>query len=232
MCGSASRQALQTATKLANVTSEASGAQLWTARVDHVREAQWPDLASLLDGAERAQALRFRVEADRRAYILAHALRRAVLSLAMNVDPEAVQFTSNANGQPLLLAPPAAHPIHFSHSRCRLAVAVAVARSPVGVDVEANDPAAADPELLRRYVAEMGAHSFFTWWTMLEAFWKALGTGLAESNPRICCQPNDDGTIAVALETRPDRALARVTVITSQPDYTLGLALCHPIRSG
>jgi 4'-phosphopantetheinyl transferase len=223
MCGSASRQALYTATKLASVTNEAGGAQLWTARVEQVHEAQWPELSMLLDAAEHAQALRFRVEADRRAYILAHALRRAVLSSAMEVDPDAIQFTASANGQPLLLATPSAHPIHFSHSRCRLAVAVAVAPSPVGVDVEANDPSAADPEILRGYVVDADEHEFFTWWTTLEAFWKAAGIGLASTNPRICCRTHDDGTMAIALESQPDRALARATVLR-QPDCTIALA--------
>lgn len=225
MAVSASRQALNTATKLADITSQPGGAQLWTARVDQVDEAQWIELDSLLDAAERAQALRFRVDADRRAYVLAHALRRAMLSIALEADPQSIEFSSDANGRPLLNAPSAARPLYFSHSRCRRAVAIAIAPSPVGVDVEANDPVAGDFELLRPYVANVGTHEFFTWWTTLEAFWKAVGTGLASSNPRIYCRANDDGTIAVSLETQPELLLARAAIVTSQPGCTISLAL-------
>jgi 4'-phosphopantetheinyl transferase len=226
MNGSASRQALHTATKLADVTRQAGGAQLWTARVDDVRPAQWAELDSLLDATERARALRFRVDADRRAYILAHALRRAMISRALEAEPGDVRFTCDANGQPLLLAPRPTQALYFSHSRSRLAVAVAAASSPVGVDIEANDPRARDLAILEPYVVDAAGREFFAWWTTLEAFWKAIGTGLASSNPRICGRANGDGTIAIALETQPDRAVARAAVITSQRDCTISLALC------
>jgi phosphopantetheinyl transferase len=228
MSESASRQALNTATKLADITSQAGGAQLWTARVDQVDEAQWIELDSLLDAAERAQALRFRVDADRRAYVLAHALRRAALSLALDADPSSIELSSDAKGRPLLLAPHTDQPLYFSHSRCRIAVAVAIASSPVGVDVEANDPSAVDREILPPFVADSGAQEFFACWTTLEAFWKAVGTGLASSNPRIYCRANLNGKVSISLETQPERPLAQAAVVTSQPGCTISIALCHP----
>ena len=51
---------------------------LWSARPGALCPAQWRRLGSLLDDTESRQARRFRFEADRRAYVLAHGLRQSM----------------------------------------------------------------------------------------------------------------------------------------------------------
>lgn len=146
----------------------------------------WRSLAALLDAQEHLALAALKFEEDRRAYALAHALRRAMLSRELRVPPASLRFVHDDKGRPLLAGEHAqVAQVFFSHSRSRAVAACAVTRlAPVGIDVEPIDPARADAELLEPFVEDADAE-FFRDWTSLEAFWKCKGTGLSEGNPRI-----------------------------------------------
>lgn len=187
--------------------------QIWTASPRTPTEAQWRELGRLLDETEQARSREFGQSDDRRAYVLAHALRRAALARALAVAPAGIEVSHAANGRPLLAAAAGRPPIFFSYSRSREMVACAVTRAgPIGIDVEPVDPAAADFDLLAPYMvlpdaqrreAEFGpdpSAQFFFYWTALKAFWKSAGTGLACSNPRILCRRNRLDAFEIALD--------------------------------
>jgi 4'-phosphopantetheinyl transferase len=171
--------------------------RVWTADPAQFHEARPGELDALLDEAERGRAARFKLEADRRAYVLAHALRRAVLARELGVPAADIVFEHDSRGKPALAAP---HEdgIFFSHSRTRVLVACAITRSgPIGIDVETGR-AEPDFDLLAPYVVlpdpvktgavapdDDASRRFCFYWTALEAFWKAAGSGLTDKNPRI-----------------------------------------------
>jgi phosphopantetheinyl transferase len=229
--------AMRIVAQVSQIASDVHGAQVWTARTGRVTQAQREELALLLDEDERARALQFRFDADRCAFVLAHAIRRAAIALALDSDPAHVRFSAGANGQPVLQSPQPPRPLFFSHSRSRRAVACAVGHCPLGIDVEPIAEAAADFGLLTPFVVlpdpysramELGAdrvRQFFFYWTALEAFWKAAGSGLVPSNPRIHCRRNMRGLFDIALEADPDSPLAHAVEITSQPGCAITLVL-------
>jgi 4'-phosphopantetheinyl transferase len=150
------------------------------------------DLSSLeraLAVDERERARRFRFPRDRRTYVVAHWLVRRVLGSYLNVAPEALQFSANPYGKPML---PKRQDLRFnlSHSGDLVVVAVAKDRE-VGVDVEWIRPDLATLEIARRFFAptEVAAlvrlegmdfvHAFFACWTRKEAYVKAVGLGLS-----------------------------------------------------
>ncbi len=146
---------------------------------------------ALLDEAERGRLGRFRVEADRVAWLVAHALLRAALSRHAPVDPRRWTFRASARGKPFVEGPVAHRNLSFSLSHAAGRVAVAVTGGgPVGVDVEHVGRSGALEEIQGRYLSpfEVAAlrsagpgereHRLLAYWTLKEAYVKARGTGL------------------------------------------------------
>lgn len=230
---------MQVAADVARVVAiQPHGVQIWTASPRTPSDAQWRELEHLLDRAEQDRARQFKTSDDRRAYVLAHALRRAALARVLAVEPDDVVVSHAANGRPLLAAAANRPEIFFSHSRSREMVVCAVTRAgPVGIDVEPVDIVAADFDLLAPYMvlpdaqrrqAELGSDpsaQFFFYWTALEAFWKAAGTGLSSSNPRIVCRKNPLDAFEIAFVTDASVKVASVIPLASQTRCSVTVVL-------
>jgi 4'-phosphopantetheinyl transferase len=148
-------------------------------------------LRPLLNASENAQADRFRVAADRDAYIAAHALLRTMLSRHASIPPQEWRFRTAEGGKPVLDPAQAPPGLHFSLSHTRGLAACAVGRShALGIDAETwREPAPI--ELAKRYftaeearlVADLAPEerlsAFYRLWTLKEAYLKATGEGLA-----------------------------------------------------
>ena len=125
---------------------------IWTARPTDFKDEQWKNFVELLDATERLRISQFKAQADRRAYVLAHVLRRLALASVLAVDPSLIVFSRNESGKPLLSAP-GEREIFFSHSHIRDAVVCAVTRSgPIGIDIESLQNGNADFDLLESFV--------------------------------------------------------------------------------
>ena len=149
-------------------------------------------MLALLSPEERAKADRFAFADDRDGFVAAHALLRATLSGFFARPPQDWTFVTNAWGKPRIDASDASARLSFnlSHTRGHVAVAVALDRE-VGVDVERVAPSRADEEVARQLFApaefadfqeepEAGrAEAFFDYWTLKEAYIKAVGLGVA-----------------------------------------------------
>ncbi|MEO8014042.1 MAG: 4'-phosphopantetheinyl transferase superfamily protein [Polaromonas sp.] len=222
---------------------QASKLHIWTARPKDVELAQWPQLTAWLDAAERLCAAKFRRDDDRRAYILAHALRRLAVATELGMTPASLAFSSETGGKPILTAP-ADRAIHFSHARSRTLVVCAVTRiGPVGIDAEFIEHNSADMALLRGLVAlpdaqqrraALGSDStrqFFFYWTLLEAYWKSRGSGLSFDNPALHCQPTPQGWFEVSTSQAgagrhaARSGLAWATALQGPPDCMIMLAV-------
>jgi 4'-phosphopantetheinyl transferase len=150
-------------------------------------------LFNYLSENERERAARFRFEADRWAFAAAHAGLRALLAPMVSSAPTALRFAVSVKGKPHLDCEGRSAAMQFSISHTRGCVAIAVARSAVGVDVERCRPmqdlmavarTAFAPEGNAALVArsEWAARTalFYRYWTLGEAFIKATGEGIAQ----------------------------------------------------
>lgn len=153
--------------------------------------APWP--ASILYGVlseeERVRARSFAFEEDRRRYVHAHGFLRLLLGRYLDQTPGSIKLTPGRNGKPCL--PRNERTVEFNLSHAHALVLCALARDrQVGVDVEWRDR-----ELSWRDVAAYTCSEreqvilssldepeqvdqFVTWWTLKEAYVKALGVGL------------------------------------------------------
>lgn len=213
--------------------------QIWRASPGDVSHAQWRALTKALGLSERSKAFQFRFEADRKAYVLAHGLRRLVLGMMLDVPPSALVFQDADSGQPQLIKPHQKR-IYFSHAHTREGVLFAVSSdAAVGVDAESVTAVPADLALLAPYLAlpakdATEALSFYGYWTALEAFWKAVGTGLSANLPRLRLTGLPLGHWAVAFDTHQGPEFAELAThgviipVTSPPNCVASLAIIRP----
>ncbi|MFQ5565782.1 MAG: 4'-phosphopantetheinyl transferase family protein [Paracoccaceae bacterium] len=149
--------------------------------------------ARCLSDTETQRAALFFKDADRVRYTLAHAMLRALLARRLAVAPAEITFAAGPNGKPRLAEPAA--DVAFNLSYGDGMVAIAFARRPVGVDLEAVRDNLAFSEIGGRFFqpdelrylnsgrdsdAGSGVRDrFFRLWTRKEAVLKALGVGLS-----------------------------------------------------
>ena len=188
----------------------------------HVWHAS-PDLAAalesrracldLLDGGERERLGRFRVEADRAAYLAVHALLRSALSQLAPVDPRLWRFRHGQWGKPSIDEPISLRHMAFSlsHTRGRVVVAVAV-RAEVGVDVEHAGHAGflldrpdlvlspAEAQALRALPAEARLDWLMACWTLKESYLKACGLGLSVPPQALSFHLDEGPNVRVSFE--------------------------------
>ena len=209
--------------------------RLWSARPAALCPAQWRGLSDLLDDNERRLAGRFRFAADQCAYVLAHGLRRLALAEWLQVPAASLCFMAAAGGQPHLLGA-WRQPVFFSHSHTREAVLVALsADAVVGVDIESTRGPAMDAGLLDSFIAapEAVEADFYFYWTALEAYWKAAGTGLSAGQPRLHLARNAAGHWLAApgpsvTHTGTSARPMQIVPLGAPPDCRASLALGTP----
>lgn len=152
-------------------------------------EVECRKLAGLLDEQERARASRFRFAEDRRDFVAAHALKRALLGEATGKSPRSLCFETGPYGKPTLELDPGDPAIAFNMSHTRGCVVVAYGEANIGVDVESlarpvpegvaeSHFAPAERTELHRGPETDLAKRFYTIWTLKEAYMKATGFGM------------------------------------------------------
>jgi len=163
---------------------------LWYRDTERLDLAAVEQAEAMLSEEERARSSRFRSWHDRRDFVIAHDLLRRSLSKCYGVSPEAWAFAAGALGQPIVRAPTCHASFSISHTRGLVACAIA-SEMTVGVDIERVDPTFPIDEVaerhftsqevaaLRRLSGDARAVLFCEFWTLKEAFGKALGVGLA-----------------------------------------------------
>jgi 4'-phosphopantetheinyl transferase len=195
--------------------------------------------AAMLDPAEQARAARFRAEADRRAYVAAHALVRLMLSAAAPLPPAAWHFVTGHAGKPEVDSSLGVPWLRFNLSHTRSMVACAVtAWADVGLDVEDLGRPEASPGLAERYFAPQEAsmiaalprearhEAFLKVWTLKEAFVKATGDGIGLGLDAFAFTL-DPPALRFAPGSTGDPAAWRFLQWKPTPRHVLAVALRH-----
>lgn len=141
---------------------------------------------STLSPDERQRAARFHFERDRRRFIAARGLQRAILAQYLGRAPVDLVFHYGPAGKPSLAAPGREPPLFFNISRSGACALYAVTtRGEIGVDLESAREVPDWPAIARRlqthdaaFVPPRSLAEFFHEWTRHEARMKAAGVGL------------------------------------------------------
>ena len=150
---------------------------------------------AMLSQEERRRAEAFRVENDRRQYVMTHAALRFLLGGFLHTAPLAIEIVGEGGSKPALEQGTGVAPerldlrFNLSHTRGAALIGIAAARE-VGVDIEqkrsmedlhglARSVMSADElQDWERLAPEPRLEAFYRVWTRKEAYLKAIGLGL------------------------------------------------------
>jgi 4'-phosphopantetheinyl transferase len=179
---------------LTDVTLTAKDVHVW--RFDlHQSDELVRELRHILSQEERNRADRFRLEQDRKHYIVGRGIVRNILGSYLQEVPDEVRITYGAHGKPMLAlemnTDQGAKRLKFnlSHSKDQALLVVTQERE-VGLDLKFIRPVNLDDLAPRHFSpveiaelctlpedAQLGV--FYAGWTRKEAYLKALGYGMA-----------------------------------------------------
>jgi len=183
---------------------------------DQTAEVSWFDTRAIslsgsdlaeLDAREKARAAAFVFPSDRHRYEVAHVMLRRVLAGHLGTDPSRLTFgrqqcptCGGPSGKPILTGlqgaaeepslPGSSWPgLSFSLAHSGEAVTIAVARGPVGIDVEREPDGCVcslasamhpdDAATVEPLPESERHHAVIRWWVRAEAVLKCAGTGIA-----------------------------------------------------
>jgi 4'-phosphopantetheinyl transferase len=175
-------------------------AHVWLTRPDVVTNpCKLQQYRAFLSRDESNRYRRFHFDRDRHHYLVSHALLRRVLSAYHDVDPSGWQFSRNEHGRPEITAPDTAPPLRFNLTHTHgLVACVVTLESDCGIDVERVSArgnlmaiaermfAAGEQQALGELDGQAFLDRFFCYWTLREAYCKALGIGIAWSKQDYC----------------------------------------------
>lgn len=151
--------------------------------------------AGTLTDEERARAEGMQSLTARGSFVASQSALRTLLSAYTGTPAGELTFSRGVHGKPMLASP--ASPLEFNVSHSGDWGVIALARVPVGVDVEQVRPGRHSPALEKRFLTEGerallrqragpdGEVAFFVVWCRKEAYLKATGFGLAAPFSRV-----------------------------------------------
>jgi 4'-phosphopantetheinyl transferase len=164
---------------------------VWRAWLD-VSASYVKSFRELLSIEEVSQAERFYLICNRHRYVVARGLLRTILGRYLRIEPERLLFGYNDHGKPFLAFPGDIQRVSFNlaHSSGMALFAFAYPDRRIGIDLEKIRTVASLDLISRRFFPPddcaaleimpepLKSQSFFRSWTQMEAYGKALGTGL------------------------------------------------------
>jgi 4'-phosphopantetheinyl transferase len=224
-------------------------AEVWWAR----RQDASSPLTGLLDETERRRLAAYRREEDRDRFLVGCALAKTVIAGYIGRRAQDVRFdrTCRRCGEPH--GKPSADGLEHSVSHSGDLVAVAVARSPLGVDVEQAEGRSrplggdGDTDALARLVLSGGeraalaeaepadrARAFLVAWTRKEAVTKATGDGLGVSFSGVVVSPAGQPPRVIAWPYPLAPQEVSLLDLDTEPGYVAALAVigrCAGVRA-
>lgn len=161
---------------------------VWFAALDwpNAHLANW---AAVLSGDELLRARRLRFEEQRKRFVAARAVLRAILGHYLGKEPQQIEFQYTPHGKPMVSTSNGLQ-FNLSHAHDLMAIGVTCCHS-IGIDVEHVRPFHDFERIAERFFSaheyksftslpsHQKLHGFFNCWTRKEAFIKAVGTGLS-----------------------------------------------------
>ena len=214
---------------------------VWLASPEDVTDTdRLQEYQSLLSAGERQRYRRFHFDRDRHHYLVAHALLRRVLSAYVDVAPSSWQFSGNRHGRPEISAPDIAPPLRFNLTHTNgLVACVVTLELDCGIDVERLSArvnlagiaekmfAVSEQQALKVLDGQALAERFFCYWTLREAYCKALGVGIAHSEKDYCFVEAAAGQWAISFDSQSngDARHWQLALLKPTTEHVLALAI-------
>ena len=158
------------------------------------------DCLADLTEAEREKAKGYVRPSVREQFVVSRSVLRRLLSKYLKVDGPQIEITTQDNGKPILADP--SRGLHFNLAHSNGWVMFAMAKRPVGIDVEPIRDVPNAGDLVTRFFAtdeqrqykllppELKRDGFLRGWTCKEAVLKATGAGIRAIDAcTVCLDP-------------------------------------------
>jgi len=206
---------------------------------------QLADYMSILSPQERERHQRFHFEKDRHSFLVSHALVRKVLSTYVDVGPAEWKFSAGRHGRPEIAGPAGVPALRFNLTHTAgLTGCLVTLDADCGIDAElitrrGNLQAIAgkmfaDAELvtLNKLHGRAFLEQFFIFWTLREAYCKALGVGLGFSKKDYAFEAVSDDGVEIRFDS-PAGDSGRhwqFTILRPGADHVVAVAVCSDGR--
>jgi 4'-phosphopantetheinyl transferase len=213
----------------AEIDLPADELHVWWIRL-HVETSALCACWDLLSPEEAVRASTYRSASDRREFLVTRAALRHVLAQYTGYEPAGLIFDFGSAGKPMLAG---SQEIHFSVSHTSHLALLAVARNPIGVDVQQMQGGAFSNALLEQSLSSDEQHyvqalppearrrALYRCWVGKEAVLKALGTGLLYPPQAVTVLPAGRGLCMVTLLNRN----WLIRLLSAPSGYAAGVAV-------
>lgn len=183
----------------------------------------------VLSESERHRADRFHFAKDRNRFIICRTFLKFLLAQHVGLGMDKIHLEIDANKKPFLTSHPS---VFFNLSHSADYALIAIANSPIGVDIEFINKQFTYEEILPTVFNTLEIHkvmhsndshrAFYQFWTRKEAIVKAIGKGIDDDLPKI---PVTDGTHSVPQGLMGDFKQMTVLSFPINDNYIGALAI-------
>jgi 4'-phosphopantetheinyl transferase len=171
-----------------------------------------PQFLKVLTADEITRANRYISKSDGDKFIVSRGVLRYILAKYLNQPAASIRFELTENKKPFIVYKTGPE-LHFNLSDSADKVLIAIAKSPVGIDVEIINPKFDykeilpynfNPEEINYIKLDDSLKRFYSLWTRKEAILKATGIGLTDHLPLIHVLNGTNQTDGSLLSTEYD----------------------------
>ena len=189
---------------------------------------------------EQQRYRRFHFDKDRHLFLVSHALVRKVLSSYVNVDPADWQFSAGRHGRPEIAGPAGIPALRFNLTHTAgLAGCLVTLDADCGIDAELISRRGnllaiagkmfADSELvmLKKLDGRAFLEQFFIFWTLREAYCKALGVGIGFSKKDYAFEAGCDDRVRIRFDSQAGESDGdwQFTILRPGADHLVAVAV-------
>lgn len=170
--------------------------KIYSLNLNNVSETELYKWFEEMSKSRKEDVLRLKNDSKRASKIAADHICRKAISEFCGIDTNEIVFEKGEFGKPFA----AGLDVHFSISHSQDLVICAVSEKEIGIDVEkirdirldAVKRFACETEI--EYIAD-NTERFFEIWTLKEAYFKCIGTGLGSDIKKVSFCKNDNGFV-------------------------------------
>lgn len=153
--------------------------KIYSYNINNASKAEIDEWCEAMSDERKADVARIKIEKKQKQKIIADRLCRLAISEFCEIPPENIIFKTTEKGKPFA----AGLNIHFSVSHSGDYVVCAVSDKEIGIDIEKIR--SANPRAAQKFASpkeidyiNSNQNGFFEIWTLKEAYFKCIGTGL------------------------------------------------------
>ena len=203
--------------------------------------------AAMLSPEERVRQQRFHFEKDRHSFLVSHALVRKVLSSYVDVGPADWQFSAGPHGRPEIAGPAGVPALRFNLTHTAgLTACLVTLEVDCGIDAELITGrgslqaiaekmfAATELDALKELDGRAFLEQFFIFWTLREAYCKALGVGLGFSKKDYAFEAGSNDRVRIRFDAQAGESDGdwQVTILRPGADHLVAVAVRSDGLSG